>query len=117
MSQEHILRTVELTLVPLLGPIGGGLGFVAAAPSGSLVAAAGGTAPSSDALITNLALFLALLLLFEEKNNILLRLEAEPVLLVATFGVTTNPEAADAMLQLAILLYVLGWSLSLCDGP
>ena len=104
--------------MPLLGPIGGGLGFA----SGALVAAAGGAAPSSAALITNLPLLvLALVLLLEEKNNMLVLPEEAAVLLVATLGVTTKPEAADAMLQLAIScslsdVFKVGIFLCVCDG-
>jgi hypothetical protein len=42
-----------------------------------------------------------LLLFFEEKNN-MVGLEVEFVL-VATVGANANPDAADAMLQLAML--------------
>ncbi len=86
-----------ITLVPLLGPIGGGLGL-GASPSAGGAAVAGGAAPSSAALTTSFDVLLALF--FEEKYTMLV-LEAEPVW-VETLGANANPEAADAMLQLAM---------------
>lgn len=98
--------------MPLLGPIGGGLGLGAAASGASVVAAAGVAALSSAALTTSLEFHLLLLLLFfEEKNKALLLLVTEFVL-VATFGVSTNPEAADAMLAMNFLSFFLSFSLS-----
>lgn len=83
------------TLVPLLGPIGGGGlgGATGSGPPGTAVAA-GGAAPSSAAFTTSLEL-----LFFEEKSRLVL--EAEFVL-AGTLGVNANLEAADAMLQLAM---------------
>lgn len=66
---------------------------------------AGGAAPSSAALTTSLELLLLMVVFFEGKNTILL-LEPE-FALVATLGVSKNPEAAEAMLQLAIVLLCL----------
>lgn len=91
-------------MVPLLGPIGGGLGFGASPSAGfvvvvgvaAAVAGAAGVASSSAALTTSLGL-----LFFEGKNTKLLLLEPELVL-AATLGVNKKPEAADAMLQLAM---------------
>ena len=83
--------------MPLFGPIGGGLGLGASLPSGGAVVVAGaGAAASSAALTTSLEL----LLLFFEGKNTMLFLEAELAFPV-TLGVSKNPEAADAMLQLA----------------
>lgn len=100
-------------MAPLLGPIGGGLGLGAASPSAgaAVVAAAGGAAASSEARTTSLKLLE--LLFFGGKNSMLL-LEPE-FTLVATLGVSENPEAADAMLQLAITfsfflsLFLFNW--------
>lgn len=72
-----------------MGPIGGGLGFGASPWAGAGGAAA---AASSAALTISLELFL-------EENVNIETLEAE---FVVTEGVNTNPDAADAMLQLAI---------------
>lgn len=85
-----------------MGPTGGGLvavGLGASPPSGGAVVAAGGAAASSDARTTNLKL--ALLVLFFGKKMRLVLLETDELVLVATFGVTTNPEAADAMLAMS----------------
>ena len=87
---------------PLFGPIGGGLGLGASPPSGA--------AASSAALTTSLEL----LFFFEEKNTMLL-LEAE-LAFPATLGVSKNPEAADAMLQLAMSSLSLSLSLYVTDG-
>ena len=85
--------------MPLFGPIAGGLGLGASFPSGGEVVVAGeGAAASSAALTTSLEL---LLLLFFEGKNTMLLLEAELAFPV-TLGVSKNPEAADAMLQLAM---------------
>ncbi len=91
--------------MPLLGPTGGGLGL-AAWPSGGAVVVVGGAAPSSADLTTSLEL-----LFLKGKDNMLL-LPPEFVLLV-TLCVSTNPEAADAMLQLAMLCALFSFSLSL----
>jgi hypothetical protein len=98
--------------VPLLGPIGGGLAF-GASPTADAPVVAGGAAPSSAALTTSLELLLLLMLLFLTGKHTMLLLADELALLV-TLGVRTNPEAADAMLQLAMLCSLsLSLSLSL----
>lgn len=99
----------NLTLVPLLGPIGGGLAAFAggASPSaGAAVVAAAGAA-SSAALTTSLVLVVAL---FEKKSRpVLLRFVVElEVILVAG----TKVDAAEAMLQLAMILLSLSLSSS-----
>lgn len=88
-----------LTLAPLLGPMGGGLGLGASPSAGGASAAGGGgaaAAASSEALTTSLEL-----LVLEGKLNMEL-LEAEDELPPATEGAITNPEAADAMLHVAM---------------
>lgn len=87
---------LQLTVLPLFGPIGGGL--AAAAASG---AAAGGAAASSAALTTNLPEPKFLEELQGGLNIIILVVVL--VLVVVTLGVTTNPQAADAILQLAMI--------------
>jgi hypothetical protein len=84
-----------------LGPIGGGLIFGAASPSTVGVAAA-----SSDALTTSLELVFFVVVgyitMFILDANKLVFLLPETLL-----GDNANPEAADAMLQLAMIpLYV-----------
>lgn len=82
------------TLAPLLGPIGGGLGLGVSALAGSAVAAGGSV--SSAALTTSLET-----LLFWKGKETIWHLTV--VVLEVTFGVTKNLEAADAILQLAII--------------
>lgn len=91
-----------LTLVPLLGPIGGGLATGAALASSVAVVAAGGAASSAARTTSLLPLFLE-----GGKDTIVTILVV--LLGVTTFGVTTNPQAADAMLQLAMLLSSLSF--------
>lgn len=94
------------TLVPLLGPIGGGLATGAVLSSGGAVVAAGGAA-SSAARTTSLEELVQLVLFLVEergKDNIVFIRVLEVTTVV---GVTTNPDAADAMLQLAILFCLL----------
>lgn len=84
-----------------MGPIGGGLIFGAASPSTVGVAAA-----SSDALTTSLELVFFVVVgyitMFILDANKLVFVLPETLL-----GDNTNPEAADAMLQLAMIpLYV-----------
>ncbi|WP_162001387.1 hypothetical protein, partial [Escherichia coli] len=89
------------TLVPLLGPIGGGFGFGVAAPSAGGVAvegAAAAAAASSAALTISLEEPL-----FFIGNITIVLLEADEFLETATLGDNTNPDAADAMLQLAMM--------------
>lgn len=95
-SQLKKLFQVGLTLAPLLGPIGGGLGFGAWASAGGASGAGGAAAPSSAALTTRLELLL--LLGVSIKRELLEPEVVEP----PTLGVNTNPEAADAMLQEAM---------------
>ncbi|KAJ0638606.1 hypothetical protein HanHA300_Chr00c0085g0706241 [Helianthus annuus] len=71
--------------------------FCIAGTAGSAAAAGGAAAASSAALTTNLEP----LELFLEENITMLHLTV--VVLDITFGATTNPTAADAMLQLAII--------------
>lgn len=98
MTLIHV-KCQKITLVPLLGPMGSGLGLGGSASAAGLVAA-GGAAPSSAALTTSRELLLALLVLFFKwKNDTLFRLETAAEL-VGTLGVSTNPEAADAMLAM-----------------
>lgn len=88
-----------LTLAPLLGPIGGGLG--GGGPLSTTAALAGGEGggggESSEALTTSLEC-----LRFIGKETRGEGVE-EGLAVEAQVGVRTNPEAADAMLQLAIL--------------
>ena len=83
------------TMVPLLGPIGGGLDL---SSSVYVAPAAGGAAASSAAFTTNREF-----LVFLEGNVTI----AELIVIVSKFpgfDFTTNPEVADAMLQNAISL-------------
>lgn len=82
--------------MPLLGPIGGGLGG-GAPPSAAGVAAGGGGGAASEALTTSLEFLW--LVLWEKRS-----MDGVEVGLVVELGVgvRTNPEAADAMLQVAI---------------
>lgn len=92
---------ILLTLAPLLGPIGGGLGLVAVSPAGEAAEGAAASAVSSDALTTSLEL--AILLDFIGNINMLVLEESDDVvLLAATLRDKTNPQAADAMLLLAM---------------
>lgn len=97
-------------MVPLLGPIGGGLAALAGGASPSAVAVAAGGAASSAARTTSLGMLV--LLFLEEKNNI----ELFGAELDVTLGVATiKPDAAEAMLLLAMVLYVfLCLNLLLC---
>lgn len=94
--------TTTLTLAPLLGPTGGGLaalGAGASPPSGAaVVVAAAGGAVSSEALTTSLGkdVFLA------ENISMLVLCVVVLLLEVTTLGVT-NPDAAEAKLQLAMV--------------
>lgn len=95
------------TLVPLLGPIGGGFGAaLGASVSSVVVVAAGAAAASSDAFTTSLEL---LLVFFKGKET---RPVLEAGVVFPTLGVNINPVAADAMLQLAIESG--GWRYYLC---
>ena len=98
-------------MVPLFGPIGGGLGLGASPPGPAVAVAGAGAAASSAAFTTNLEL---LLLMFFEGKNTMLLLEAE-LAFPATLGVSKNPEAADAMLQLA-MSSLSDLSVSVTDG-
>lgn len=93
--------TTTLTLAPLLGPTGGGLaalGAGASPPSGAaVVVAAAGGAVSSEALTTSLGKDV-----FLEENISMLVLCVVVLLEVTTLGVT-NPDAAEAKLQLAMV--------------
>ena len=88
-----------LTVVPLLGPIGGGLGLATGAGASSLVSAGGAgaaAAGSSEALTTILP-----------DPNLLephggLNIILVEVFALVTLGATTNAQAAEAILQLAI---------------
>ena len=87
-----------LTVVPLLGPIGGGLAAGGAAASGT--AAGGAAAASSAALTTNLP---DRKFLEELQGGLNIIILVVVVLGFVALGVTTNPRAADAILQLAII--------------
>jgi hypothetical protein len=88
-----------------LGPIGGGLGLgVAASAAGAAAVAGAPAAGSSDALTTSLEEEPILLDLIGNINMVLL--EDEDVV-VATLSDNINPQAADAMLLLAITIVVV----------
>ena len=100
--------------MPLLGPIGGGLGG-GAPPSATGAGAGGGGGgggggPPSEALTTSLEF----LWFLGEKMT----MDGVEVGLVVELGVgvRTNPEAADAMLQLAITLSASNTSLLLLSA-
>jgi len=103
-----MIMKLRITLEPLLGPIGGGLGLGAAAAAASAAGAAGAAAAASSvALTTSLEEEEPILLDF--KGNISMVLLEEVVVLPATLSDNKNPVAADAMLLLAMTL-----SLSVC---
>lgn len=80
-------------MAPLLGPIGGGFG------AASVVAAGGAADAASSAAFTTTSLED---LVFLELDENLTMVHLAMVVLEVTFGATTNPVAADAMLQLDI---------------
>jgi hypothetical protein len=105
-------KVEKLTLAPLLGPIGGGLGLGAAASAAGAAAVAGAAAAgSSDALTTSLEEEPILLDLIGNINMVLL--EDEDVV-VATLSDNINPQAADAMLLLAIITIVVNVFVCVC---
>lgn len=92
-------------MVPLLGPIGGGLTALAGGASPSAVAVGAGGAASSAARTTSLGMLVVVFL--EEKDNIeLFGAELEVTLGVATI----KPDAAEAMLLLAMLFFCVSLS-------
>jgi len=97
-----------ITLEPLLGPIGGGLGLgVGAASAAGAVGASGAAgAASSVALTTSLEEEPILLDFKGNINMVLLEETEEAVLFPATLSDNKNPVAADAMLLLAMTLSI-----------
>jgi hypothetical protein len=109
-------KVEKLTLEPLLGPIGGGLGLGAASAAGAAaVAGAPAAAGSSDARTTSLEEEEEPKLLDFNGNINMVLLEDEAVV-AATLSDNINPQAADAMLLLAITIVVVVVYVFVCFG-